>query len=235
MSLKISVVLAAKNEADNLKILVPALLKSYNKEILEVIVVNDNSTDDTREVVRNLIKKNKKIKLINRSPPNGVGRTIKEGFRNVDKKATHVLTMDSDFIRNVPEVRRLINQAEQGWDVVVGSRYIPGGVLKNYPPLKKFANRGYHFLVWHILNIKHHDLTNNFKLMRKEVVESIRWESEHFAINAETGLFPYVKKYKIKEVPVSWIERAHGASDFKVIKLGPSYLKVFWRVLIKRV
>jgi len=48
-------------------------------------------------------------------------------------------------------------------------------------------------------------------------------------------LFPYVKKYKIKEVPVSWIERAHGASDFKVIKLGPSYLKVFWRVLIKRV
>jgi len=232
--MNISVILAARNEEDNIKILVPSLLKSYDKDILEVIVVNDNSIDNTKEVTEQLMKKNKKIKLINRTPPGGVGRALKEGFRSVSKEADYVLIMDSDFINNVPDVKVFIEKAKQGYEVVIGSRYIPGGKLVNYPSFKKMANRTYHFIVRYVMRIPHSDLTNNFKLFKAEIVKKIKWKSNNFAINAETGLFPYVKKYKMIEVPVSWIERSYGKSDFKVIKLGPSYLKVMFRVMFRK-
>jgi dolichol-phosphate mannosyltransferase len=232
--MNISVILAARNEEENIKIIVPALLKSYDKDILEVIVVNDNSTDNTQGVTEELMEKYKKVKLINRTPPGGVGRALKEGFCAVDKKADYVLTMDSDFINNVPDVNVFIEKANQGYDVVIGSRYIPGGKLVNYPALKKFANRTYHFIVRHVMGIPHRDLTNNFKLFKTEVVKKIKWKSNDFAINAETGLFPYVRKYKMIEVPVAWIERSYGRSHFKVLKLGPSYLKVMFRVMFQK-
>ena len=232
--MKISVLLAARNEEENIRILVPSLLDNYDRDILEVIVINDNSTDNTAGITKELMKKYKKIKLINRTPPGGVGRAIKEGFNSVNQDADYVLTMDSDFINNIPDVGTFIEKANEGYDVVIGSRYIPGGKLVNYPPLKRLANRTYHFLLRYVMGVPHRDLTNNFKLFRAEIVREINWKSNDFAINAETGLFPYVKKKKIIEVPVAWIERSYGKSNFKVITLGPSYLKVMFRVMFQK-
>ncbi len=233
--MKLSVVLAAHNEEENIAKLIPGLIKSYNKHILEILVVNDASADKTEEVARKLMKKHSKIKLINRQPPCGVGRALKDGFRNVSEKADWVLTMDSDFIHNVPDLQRFIEKTKEGYDLVIGSRYMPEGKLVNYPLLKRITNRMYHILLRNVLGIKCHDLTNNFKLYKAEIVKSIKWKSNDFAINAETGLFPYVKGYKVVEIPVAWIQRSHGKSDFKVLGLAPSYLKVLSRVLFRKV
>ena len=229
--MKISIIIPAHNEENNLAKIVPALFKELNKNIYEIIVVNDASSDKTRQVGEKLAKKYKKLKIVNRKPPCGVGRALRDGFKSIGKDSEWVLMMDCDFLENIKEIKRLIKRAEQGYDGVIGSRYISQGKLVNYPVVKKMSNRLYHFLVRHVLGIKQKDLTNNFKLYKKEIIETIDWQSNDFAINAETGILPIVKGYKIAEAPVSWIQRYFDKSDFKVFKLAPSYLRVFLRVL----
>lgn len=233
-AMKISFVIPAHNEENNLPRLVPALFKELNKYIYEIIIVNDASTDRTRAEAEKLQKKHKKIKLVNRIPPCGVGRALKDGFKAVSPKAEWVLSMDCDFLENVKEIERLIKKAQQGYDGVIGSRYIEHGKLVNYPPIKRFSNRLYHLLVRKLLGIKQVDLTNNFKLYKKQIIDSIEWKSTDFAINAETGIFPILAGYNIAEVPVSWIQRYFDKSDFKVIKLAPSYLRVAHRSFMMR-
>ncbi|MBW2970695.1 glycosyltransferase family 2 protein [Candidatus Woesearchaeota archaeon] len=227
----LALVIPAHNEENNLQRIVPAILKELNKYIFEIVIVNDASSDKTREVAEKLKKKYRKLKLVNRTPPCGVGRALKDGFKAVSKNAEWVLTMDCDFLENVKEVKRLIKKADEGYDGVIGSRYIERGRLVNYPPIKRFSNRIYHILVRGVLGIKQVDLTNNFKLYKKEIIDSIEWKSNDFAINAETGIFPILAGYRIAEVPVSWVQRYFDKSDFKVIKLAPSYLKVAFRAI----
>lgn len=229
--MKISIVIPAHNEENNLAKIVPALLKELNKYIYEIIIVNDASSDKTKEVGEALAKKYKKLKMVNRKPPCGVGRALKDGYKAVGKGSDWVLSMDCDFLENIKEINRLIEKAQQGYDGVIGSRYIDQGKLVNYPLLKKISNRMYHFLVRALLGIKQKDLTNNFKLYKKEIFKEIKWQSNDFAINAETGILPIVKGYNIAEVPVSWVQRYFDKSDFKVFKLAPSYLKVLLRVV----
>lgn len=228
--MKISIVIPAHNEENNLGKIVPALLKEHDNCIYEIIVVNDASSDRTKEVGEKLMKKYKKLKLVNRVPPCGVGRALRDGYKAVSKKSDWILSMDCDFLENIKEIKRLIKKAEQGYDGVLGSRYISKGKLVNYPFIKKVANRIYHVLVRSLLGINQKDLTNNFKLYKREIFETIEFKSNDFAINAETGILPIVKGYNLTEVPVSWIQRTFDTSDFKVFKLAPSYLKVFFRV-----
>jgi glycosyltransferase involved in cell wall biosynthesis len=233
-SMKLSIVLAAHNEEQNIGILVPALLKNV-ENILEIIIVNDCSRDKTAEIAEMLKAQSKKVRLVNRMPPPGVGRALKDGFKAVSPEADWVLMMDSDFISNVPDVSVMVAKAQEGYDGVFGSRYVPGGKLVNYPFLKMVSNRAFHLLLRLAFGIRLHDLTNNFKLYRHDVIKSIDFRSNDFAINAETGLFPCLKGYRLAEVPVAWIERSYGKSSFKVFTLAPSYLRVFWRAFTKKI
>ena len=233
--MKISVVLPAHNEEKNISLIVPNLINSYPKDINEIIIVNDNSTDKTEEVSLKLIKKyGNKIKLINREKPNGVGYTIRDGVNSVAKSSNWVLSMDSDFLDNIGDIQRFIDKTKKGCDGVIGSRFLRKQSLINYPLLKMISNRMYHFLLHSILGIRQRDITNNFKLYKKEIFETIKLKSANFAVNAETGLLPIIHGYKIAEVPVIWKERDFGKSKFVVFKLAPSYLKVFFRVFKKK-
>jgi hypothetical protein len=142
--------------------------------------------------------------------------------------------MDCDFLENIREIHRLIDKANQGYDGVIGSRYIDRGKLVNYPIIKRLANRMYHLLVRFVLGIKQKDLTNNFKLYKREVFENIPLSANDFAINAETGIYPILCGYKIAEVPVSWFQRYFDKSDFKVFTLAPSYLRVAYKAMKMR-
>lgn len=230
--MKISFVIPAHNEEENIAILIPKILKRYKDNIEEIVIVNDSSTDNTRSVAESLQKKHgSKIKIINRTPPNGVGYALRDGIKNVSDKAEWVMTMDADFLNNIEDIQKFIDKAKKGYDGVIGSRFIKPNSLINYPMGKKVANRIYHMLVRGFLGLKQKDVTNNFKLYKKEVYDSIKIKSGNFAANAETGLLPIVKGYNITEVPVIWEQREHGQSKFVVLKLAPSYLKVAARII----
>src|SRR5262249_58011636 len=106
-----------------------------------------------------------------RTPPNGVGRAIADGLRAAT--GAWVLSLDGDFQHLLPAVRDLFDFAAQGYDVVVGSRFSRHSVLLNYPFQKIVANRAFHGIARLVLLRKFRALTNNLKLMRREVVEQL--------------------------------------------------------------
>jgi len=231
----VSVVIPCHNEDMNIRQLVARLRDLFGEYIHEIILVDDNSTDNTAVVIRKLAEKDTRIRPFFRSPPRGVGRAIADGYRIATGR--YVLSMDCDFHHLLPEVRDLFDAAAEGYDVAVGSRFSRHSVLLNYPFQKIVANRGFHLLAQLILLRKFRDLTNNLKLMRREVVENLQLTEPGFAVNAETGLQPLVMGYTIKEVPISWINRTPdmGTSSFQLMRVGGSYWQVLFRLWLKSV
>jgi SAM-dependent methyltransferase len=231
----ISVVIPCHNEEMNVEPLVAQLMIFYGEYLHEIILVDDNSRDSTREVITKLSEKLPLIKPVFRSPPNGVGRAIMDGFKVA--KGRYILSMDCDFQHLLPELRDLFDAALHGYDVIIGSRFSRHSVLLNYPFNKIVANRAFHVLArlmfWGVFR----DMTNNLKLFRREVLEKLELTQPGFAINAETGLMPLLMGFRVKEVPISWINRTQnqGISSFKLVKVGGGYWEVLIRLWIKLV
>lgn len=230
----LTVILIAHNEEQGIGAMLEGLLRKYDSQILEVIVVDDASTDRTAAVVEAWASKSPKLKLIRRVPPCGVGRALKTGFGNINPEAEYALTMDSDFVENIDQVRLLIDAVEkENCDGVIGSRFIEGGKVVRYPLLKHLMNRLFHSVVKFLFRVRQNDLTNNFKLYKADIFRSLPWQSNNFAMNAETGLLPILYGYKLIEVPVVWIDRdpQMGKSKFGLLKHGGGYLHVIFHAL----
>jgi glycosyltransferase involved in cell wall biosynthesis len=218
----------------NIEPLVSRLCNLFGEYIHEIVLVDDNSNDGTRNVIAGLAARDPRIKPVYRSPPNGVGRAITDGLQAAT--GDYILSLDCDFQHLLPEVRDLFGAIAQGYDVAVGSRFSRHSVLLNYPLLKIVANRAFHTWAQIILLARFRDLTNNLKLMRREVVKNLVLLEPGFAINAETGLQPLIMGYRVKEVPISWIGRGSdmGTSSFRVFKAGGGYWRVLRGLWLKR-
>src|SRR5574341_1413195 len=224
----VSVVIPCHNEAMNIEPLINQLRNLFGEYIHEIIAVDDNSQDATAEVIRRLAAEDPIIKPIFRSPPNGVGLAIADGYRVAT--GDYVLSLDCDFQHLLPEVRDLFDAAAEGYDVVIGSRFSRHSVLLNYPFLKIVANRRFHVLAQILLFRRFRDVTNNLKLIRRGVVERLKLTQPGFAVNAEIGLQPLLMGYSVKEVPISWINRTPdmGISSFRLLQASGGY----WQVLL---
>jgi len=223
----VSVVIPCHNEELNIESLVTRLEQLFGEYVHEIILVDDNSTDGSRAVIERLALNNPKIKPVFRCPPNGVGLAIADGYQIATGQ--YILSMDCDFQHLLPEVRDLLDAAAvSGSDVVIGSRFSRHSVLLNYPFLKIVANRGFHLLARIFLLRKFRDLTNNLKLLKRDVVERLILTQPWFAVNAETGLQPLIMGYAVREVPISWINRTPdmGSSSFRLVRVGGGYLRV---------
>lgn len=230
---KISVVVPCHNEEMNIIPLVSQLIKFYGDYLFEIILVDDNSTDNTKKVITTLAGEISKIKPVFREPPNGVGRAINDGYKVATGE--YILSMDCDFQHLLPEFRDLFDALIKGYDVVIGSRFSRHSVLLNYPFQKIAANRAFHFIARLVFSKKFRDVTNNLKLIRTVIVKELELSQPGFAINAETGLIPILMGYKVIEVPISWINRTPemGISSFKLIKVGGGYWNVLIRLWVK--
>ena len=229
MKQNLSIILIANNEEQNIGVMIEGLLKNYREEILELIVVDDCSTDKTGFVVESWIDIDSRVKLVKRNPPAGVGRALRTGFGSVSSDADYILSMDSDFTHNIQDVGLLIHAIEEGGcDGVIGSRFTKGGRLISYPFFKKIMNRAFHAVVKTVFNVKQADISNNFKLYKSDIFRQLPWHSNDYAMNAETGLLPILAGYRIKEVPITWVGRTNrmGKSKFHIAKVGGSYIGV---------
>jgi dolichol-phosphate mannosyltransferase len=228
---KVSVVVPCRNEEDNIPSLVENLVACYGDYLHEVILVDDNSRDETAEVIKSLQEKDPRIRLIRREMPNGVGRALRDGYSAVT--GDFLLTMDCDFQHIMPELTGLFDAVDEGADVAIGSRFSRNSVLLNYAFTKILANRGFHIIANLLLGKHFRDATNNLKLMKREVLDHLHIESNDFAANAETGLQPILLGYNVREVPISWINRSvdMGFSSFNLFKTGPNYIRVLFRLI----
>ncbi len=226
----VSVVVPCHNEESNIAALVDALRTYYGPYIHEIILVDDNSADGTWREIGGLAAADSRIVPVRRSPPNGVGRALKEGYAR--STGRFVLSLDADFQHLLPELQDLFAAAEGGADVVIGSRFSRHSVLLNYPWPKIVANRGFHMLAGILFRRRFRDLTNNLKIFRREALDGMDLHSPGFSVNAETGLIPLLQGRAIREVPISWINRTPGmgVSSFRLPKVMPGYGAVLWRL-----
>jgi dolichol-phosphate mannosyltransferase len=231
----VSVVVPCHNEEMNVGPLVDGLCRHYDGYLHQIVLVDDNSQDDTRAVIEELARNDPRITLVFRQPPNGVGRALRDGYAAATGR--YVLSMDCDFQHLLPELEDMFDAAAEGADAVLGSRFSRHSVLINYPFGKILANRAFHLAVNVVFRCWRRDLSNNLKLMLIETVHRLGLTEPGFAANAEIGLELVLMGAKVTEVPVSWIDRSFdmGRSSFGVVKSGGGYLRVLLRLAAKTV
>jgi SAM-dependent methyltransferase len=227
----VSFVVPCHNEETTIGPLVTALTNYFRDYIHEIIIVNDNSKDKTAEVAGEIARQNRSVRVINRDPPNGVGRALRDGYAAAT--GAYIFTMDSDFVQIVPEMRDLFDAVAEGYDGAIGSRFTQESIMINYPFAKIISNRLFHFLARRSLQLGFHDISNNLKLYKAEILKNLEITEHHFAANAEIGLKSIAAGYRIKEVPVSWINRTAdmGSSSFRLLGVGPHYLRALRDVI----
>ena len=231
---KLSIVIPSQNEELNIPPLVENLKACYGEYIREIIIVDDNSQDTTATITRRLSEEDSRIRLLQRTMPSGVGRALRDGFASAE--GDFILTMDCDFLHILPEFTGLFDSVANGADVAIGSRFSRESVLLNYPFTKILANRSFHLVANLLLGKHFRDVTNNLKLIRKEVLKNLVLEADDFAANAETGLQPILLGYDVREVPISWINRSvnMGFSSFNLFNTGPNYFIVLFRLVFRK-
>jgi dolichol-phosphate mannosyltransferase len=229
----VSFVVPCHNEEMNVGPLVDSLVRFYSPYIHEIVIVNDNSKDKTAEAAREAARREPRVKLVDRQPPNGVGRALRDGYAAATGR--YILTMDSDFIQILPELRDMFDAIARGRDGAIGSRFSHESLLINYPFFKIFCNRSFHLLANLVLPVRMRDISNNLKLYKAEILKTLEIQQPHFAANVETGLKPLLAGYDIEEVPISWINRTidMGSSSFRIAGVAPSYFAALVSILGK--
>jgi dolichol-phosphate mannosyltransferase len=226
----VSFVIPCHDEEMNIPALVNGLRGYYGDYVHEIVLVNDNSRDATGAVIDGLAADDPRIVPVHRSPPNGVGNALRDGYAAAS--GAWVMSMDCDFQHLLPEMEEMFEAAAAGADVVFGSRFSRRSVLINYPFGKILDNRSFHVLANMVVRLGGlRDVTNNLRLMRGDLARRLVINEPWFAANAEIGLQLALLGKSVHEVPISWINRTFdmGQSSFKVLKSGAGYARVLWR------
>jgi hypothetical protein len=226
----VSFVIPCHNEEMNLQPLIDGLRTHYGDYVCEIVLVNDNSSDNTASIINRLAAEDPRIVPVHRLPPNGVGRALRDGYAATSGR--WVMSMDCDFQHLLPEIESMFDAAAEGAEVVLGSRFSRHSVLINYPFGKIVANRSFHVVANLAIRFGHkRDVTNNLRLMHGELARRLVITEPWFAANAEIGLQLALSRGRVREVPISWINRTFdmGSSSFQVLKSGTGYARVLWR------
>ena len=234
-TLTLSVIIPAYNEEKNLSRTVKDLTIIFQKEQVpyEIILVNDNSSDTTPEIIKGLMDNNSNIKTINRKPPGGFGRAIRSGMELVSGEAVVICMADSSD--DPLDVIKYYNKLEEGYDCVFGSRFIKGSSVENYPVAKLLVNRIVNKIIQWIFWCKFNDLTNAFKAYRTEVIRSCGpYRACHFNMTLELSLSALARKYSICQVPINWYGRTWGSSNLSLKKMGRRYLVTLIKIYAEK-
>lgn len=229
--MRLSIIIPAHNEQDNIIEIIKRIEESI-KIPHELVVVNDHSIDSTAQLVKQLIGKYGNIRLVENNLNKGFANALKTGFSNINGEV--VVPVMADLCDDLFTVEKMLNEINQGYDVVCAARYMKGGKRLGGSRLKAFLSRWGGKSLHYLLGIPTHDIANSFKMYKKAVINTINIESRYFEVSMELVLKAYFLGFKITEVPTAWKERTQGRSTFRVFRLLPSYLKLyFWAVFMK--
>jgi len=185
-----------------------------------VIIVDDNSTDGTAEEVCRLAD-SYDIILISRHSKAGIGSAYIRGFKEALKTSDIIFEMDAD-LSHEPESIPLFLNMFPSHDVVIGSRYIPGGRIENWGLYRKSVSHGGNYLARKLLGLEISDITTGYRAYKKEVLSDIRLDSvksDGYAFQAEILYRVWEKGYKIKEIPIVFRDRNAGRSKLSKVEL----------------
>lgn len=221
---RVSLIIPAYNEEGCIEETVRAFHGELIKENIphEILVINDNSKDETEKILIKLSKEIVEFKYINNTPPNGFGFAVRKGLENF--QGDYVAIVMADLSDRPIDLVSYYRKMEEGYDCVFGSRFIKGGKTIDYPKFKYFLNRLTNNIIRVIFRIRYNDITNAFKLYKKETIEGLKpFLSHHFNLTVELPLKAIVRGYSYTIIPNYWINRKEGESKLKIKEMGSRY------------
>ncbi len=230
-----SVVIPAFNEAKNLKATLPPLIEALQQANIhhEIVVVNDNSQDNTKAVLDELKKTYPSIRMVNNSPPNGFGLAVRCGLQAFMGDAVVIVMADGSD--SPQDVIAFYHKLQEGYDCVFGSRFIAGGKTVDYPFHKMILNRLANTFIRVLFQIRYNDTTNAFKCYRRHVIAGLNpLLAHHFNLTVELPLKSIIRGYRYAVVPNAWYNRKEGVSKLKIREMGSRYLFIVLYCLIER-
>lgn len=234
--MKLSVVIPAYNEEESLPETIRSLYQTLSKYEIEheIWVTNDNSKDNTLDVLTKLKEEIPSLSFETNKGPNGFGYAVRYGLERFSGDCVAVFMAD---LSDDPEdlVRYYQTMKETGVDAVFGSRWMKGGKVIDYPPHKKVINRMANFIVKMMMGIRYNDTTNAFKLYKRETIDGIKpFMAPHFNLTIELPLKTIVRGYSYKVVPNSWTNRKYGESKLKIKEMGSRYFFILLYCFIEK-
>jgi dolichol-phosphate mannosyltransferase len=206
-----TVCLPTYNERENLE---PMVRELADKGV-RVLVIDDNSPDGTGDIADRLAQELAYVDVLHRPRKEGLGPAYLDGFRRaLADGADLVLEMDCDFSHSPDDVPRLVDAAGDA-DLVLGSRYVDGGSIGNWGPLRRFVSAGGSLYARVLLGAPVRDLTGGFKCYRRRVLETIDLdaiESKGYAFQIETTYRALRAGFRVVEVPIHFVDREEGGS-----------------------
>ncbi len=226
------VILPTYNEAENLERIVGAVLE-HLPESRRVLIVDDNSPDGTGEIADRLAEGDESIAVLHRDRKEGLGPAYLAGFRvALDGGADRIIEMDADFSHDPSYLPRLIEATERA-DLAIGSRYVPGGGITDWGPMRRFISRGGSAYARAALGVPIRDLTGGFKCFRRIVLETIDLgtiEARGYAFQVETTYRAIKAGFRVVEVPIVFRDRTDGTSKMSRAIVA----EAMWRVPVMR-
>ena len=220
---KLDIVIPVFNEGEN----IVRLLRTLEKEIVcnfRVLICYDNDSDNTLKEIKKTKIINKEILLI-KNPRHGPNAAILEGI-NLSTAKIILIYMADDF-ENVKIINNMINLIDLGNDVIIPSRFIPGGKMLGATKIKKIITKIGSYLIYYLARLPFKDCTNAFKMFSSNTKEKIKFSSTvGFTFAIELIAKSYFLNLTIIETPSIWIENKYRKSNFKIIRWLPYY--VYW-------
>jgi dolichol-phosphate mannosyltransferase len=216
------------NELSNLKILIPQLLE-YLGDRGSIICIDDNSTDGTKEWFDDLMKKCSNIYYIRNSKKVGLGNAYRQAMHfAIHNNFEWFQQMDSDFSHRVSDLNKF-DEVSNSADVIIGSRYVRGGKIENWPFKRRFLSLGGSLYARIILGCPVNDLTGGFNRTRISVLKYINLasvQSNGYSFQIELKYKAFKKGFRLKEVPITFTDRVDGSTKMN----NKIVLEAIWKV-----
>jgi dolichol-phosphate mannosyltransferase len=223
---KAVVCLPTYNELENLE----PMLRALGDKDVRVLVIDDSSPDGTGELADRLAQELDYVDVLHRETKEGLGPAYLAGFRRaLSDGAELVLEMDCDFSHDPNDVPRLLAAVEGGADLALGSRYVPGGGVRNWGLVRRVISAGGSLYARVLLGVKVRDLTGGFKCYRRGVLEAIDLdaiETKGYAFQIETTYRVLRAGFEVVEVPITFADREVGGSKMSKAIVAEAIWKV---------
>jgi dolichol-phosphate mannosyltransferase len=224
------VIVPTYNELDNLKPIVDAILTLRD---VRMLIVDDDSPDGTGEAAESIAAHSGgRVSVLRRRDVRGLGRSYVAGMQlALGTEATHVCQMDADFSHDPSELPRLLDASARA-DLVIGSRYVPGGTLRNWPVHRVLLSTVANWYVRSITRLPVHDCTSGFRCWSRELLARLpldRIVSDGYAFQVEMTWEAMMAGGRIVEVPITFVERRQGHSKLSGRVIGESVM-LPWRL-----
>ena len=230
----LSIIIPCRDEEENINIIYENIIKKIEIENYQIIFINDFSSDNTENKIKELSSKDKKIFLHN-NIKKGLGGAIDLGLKKSLGNFITILMADSaDSIDDLNSYVKIMT--EEKCDAVFGSRFISGGKTVEYPLIKLIFNRFGNNLARLLFLSSYNDFTNSFKIYKKEVIKHFfPLVSEDFNIFLELPLKTISRGFKFKIIPIKYYNRTVGTAKFKIKELGSRYLFTLLYCFIEKI